>query len=483
MKRDRFTLTWLTAILAMSVGTSVAAEPKLPQHPNVLFIAIDDLRDWVGFLGKNPQVKTPNLDRLAARGLTFTHSYCASSVCNASRAALLSGLRPTTTGVYENQVDWRRVIPASATTLPLHFKSHGYECVGAGKIYHEAYRRDSDWDKYLPKGGIDPEDTEDGPKAKPNVDPDVADGGVGGIRFRPLDCEDRELEDYRTVSYCLKQINQPHDKPLFLACGLHKPHMPWNVPRKYYDLYPLDQIVLPKVLENDLGDVPPAGVRMARPEGDHAAIVRSGRWKEAVQAYLATITFCDAMVGRLIDGFDKSPYRDNTIIVLWSDHGWHLGEKEHWRKFALWEEATRSPLIWIVPGVTTPGSVSHRSVDFMHIYPTLCDLTGLATPSHVQGESLRPLLAKPDAPWDKPALITYRYKNHAVRSEGWRYIRYENGDEELYDETSDPYEWTNLAKKGEFDSRKADLTKWLPKADAPWPEGTGPAAKKAKAGE
>jgi arylsulfatase A-like enzyme len=378
-------------------------------------------------------------------------------------------------------VDWRKVLPADAITLPLHFKTHGYYCSGAGKIYHEAYRRESDWDDYLPKGGIDPEDKEDGPKAKRKKRvADEGDGGVGGIRFRPLDCEDRDMEDYHSVSYCLKQLNRAHDKPLFLACGIHKPHMPWNVPRKYYDLYPLDQILLPKVLPNDLADVPPAGVRMARPEGDHAAILRSGRWKDAVQGYLATITFCDAMVGRLIDGFDKSPYRDNTIIVLWSDHGWHLGEKEHWRKFALWEEATRSPLIWVVPGVTKPGSVCQRSIDFMHIYPTLCDLCGLTPPAHVQGESIRPLLGNPDAPWDKPALMMYRYKNHAIRDEAWRYIRYENGDEELYDEAGDPYEWTNLARQPQFDSRKAELAKWLPKSDAPWPANAARAGKKSK---
>jgi arylsulfatase A-like enzyme len=481
MQRHWLITTSIATVLAVLLAkTAMAAEPGLPKHPNVLFIAIDDLRDWVGFLGKNPQVKTPHLDRLAARGLTFTHSYCAASVCNASRTALLSGLRPSTTGVYENQVDWRRVVPADAVTLPLYFKTHGYYCVGAGKIYHEAYRRDSDWDDYLPKSGTDPEDQEDGPKAKRGRGPVEGDGGVGGIRFRPLDCEDRDMEDYQSVSYCLKQLNRPHDKPLFLACGLHKPHMPWNVPRKYYDQYPLDQIILPKVLADDLADVPPAGVKLARPQGDHAAIVQSGRWKDAVQGYLATISFCDAMVGRLIDGFDNSPYRDNTIIVLWSDHGWHLGEKEHWRKFALWEEATRSPLMWIVPGVTTPGSVCQRSIDFMHVYPTLCDLCGLAPPAHLQGESIRPLLGKPDSPWDKPALMTYGYKNHAVRSDAWRYIRYENGDEELYHDDTDPYEWTNLAKQPESDSRKSALAKWLPKSDAPWPADAARAGKKTK---
>ena len=204
---------------------------------------------------------------------------------------------------------------------------------------------------------------------------------------------------------------------------------------------------------------------MAKPDGDHAAMLQSGRWKEAVQAYLATITFCDAMVGRLIDGFDKSAYKDNTIVCLWSDHGWHLGEKEHWRKFALWEEATRAPYIWLVPGVTEPGGVCGRPVDYMQIYPTLCDLAGLPVPEHVEGESIRPLLDNPDAPWDKPAVTTWLYNNHAVRTEEWRYIRYSGGDEELYHNSVDPLEWNNLAGKPEFADQKAALTKWLPKTN------------------
>lgn len=472
MKHRWMTLLIGVGLTAATVRAAAAAESPTPRHPNVLFIAIDDLRDWVGYLKTNSQVKTPHLDRLAARGLAFTRSYCPAPVCNGSRAAILSGLRPSTTGVYENNVDWRRVVPAEAPTLPLYFKQSGYYCAGAGKIFHGGFRRDSDWDDdFFGKNKRDPDDVGGGGKSKrKNLAKGASDdNGVGGIRFRPLDCDDRDMDDYRSVSYCLEQLKRPHDKPLFLACGLYKPHMPWNVPRKYYDMYPAERIQLPEIRENDLADVPPAGVRMARPEGDHAAMLRSGRWKEAVQGYLATITFCDAMVGRLLDGFDKSPYRDNTIVVLWSDHGWHLGEKEHWRKFALWEEATRAPLIWVVPGVTRPATVCDRSVDFMHIYPTLCDLCGLPTPKHVEGESLRRLLADPGGPWEKPALTTYKFKNHAIRSDGWRYIRYENGDEELYDHAADPHEWTNLARDPRYTAKKVELARWLPKSDAPWP--------------
>ena len=454
----------------LGFGAAQGAEDKPAAKPNILFIAIDDLRDWVGYLG-NKQVKTPNLDKLAARGVHFTHGYCASPCCNPSRTALLTGLRPGTSGVYGNGDDWRKIVPEGTVTLPLHFKNNGYYVAGAGKIYHGGLNRLSDWDDYFSERGRGNEEDPDG-KARGKGKHQANEGwdGVGGIRFGPLDCEDKDMTDYQSVSYIVKKLGQPQEKPFFFACGLHKPHMPWSVPKKYYELYPLDKIELPKVLENDLDDVPPAGVRMARPEGDHANILKSGRWKEAVQEYLATITFSDAMIGRLIEGFDKSAYKDNTIICLWSDHGWHLGEKQHWRKFALWEEATRAPLIWIVPGLTKPG-VCHRTVDYMHIYPTLCDLTGLPTPKHVEGPSIRGLLTQPDAAWERPAVMTWLYRNHAVRTEDWRYIRYANGDEELYHNSVDPLEWTNLAKKPEYADQKAALAKWLPTVNNETPGG------------
>ena len=299
--------------------------------------------------------------------------------------------------MYNNSDDWRQIIPAEITTLPLHFKNHGYYVAGAGKIYHGGaggFNRLSDWSDYLTKGAEPDPEGHGRARAKARRFQDDV-GGVGGIRFGALDCDDQEMPDYQTVSYCLNQLKKQHDQPFFLACGLVKPHMAWSVPKKYYEMYPLETIQLPKVLETDLDDVPPAGVKMARPDGDHADILKSGRWKDAVQAYLATITFCDAMVGRLIEGFDQSAYKDNTIICLWSDHGWHLGEKQHWRKFALWEEATRAPYIWVVPGVTKAGGVCHRTVDYMQIYPTLCDLAGLPTPQARPGREHPPTARKP----------------------------------------------------------------------------------------
>ena len=335
--------------------TTHAAAPVA--RPNVLFIAIDDLRDWVGYFGHNLQAKTPNLDRLSKMGTSFSRAYCAAPVCNLARAALMSGLRPFTTGVYENNNDWRTVIPIDKP-LTTAFRNAGYHVCGAGKIYHEAYRRDSEWDDYLKNEG-----------GMPRV-PDGQSDGVGGIKFAPLDAKDEDFNDWRIVNYGIAELGKPHDRPLVLAVGVHKPHMPWNVPKKYYDLFPLERIQLPPYREDDLDDLPPAAVRMAHPETDHVPMQQSGRWKEAVQGYLAAIAYTDHNLGRLLDAFEKSAYKDNTIICLWGDHGWHLGEKHHWRKFALWEESTRSPLIWVVPGVTKPGTICSRPIDFMSIYPT-----------------------------------------------------------------------------------------------------------------
>ncbi|MFN0078402.1 MAG: sulfatase [Prosthecobacter sp.] len=445
MKRLPLLLCLLFATLTLH-----AADAK---KPNVLFIAIDDLRDWVGYLHHNEQTKTPNIDRLAKMGTAFTRSYCAAPVCNPSRAALMSGMRPSKTGVYDNNDDWRAVIPEDKP-LTAAFRRAGYFVYGAGKIYHGSYERRSEWDDYL--------ENEGGGKAEKQLSKNAKNDGVGGIKFAPLDCADSDLPDWNITNYGIEQLGKEQDKPFFLAVGLHKPHMAWNVPQKWYDMFPLSDIKLPPYKENDLADIPPAGVAMARPEGDHKAMLDSGRWKEAIQAYLAAIAYTDMNIGRLLDAFDKSPHKDNTIIVFWCDHGWHLGEKHHWRKFALWEESTRAPLLWVVPGLTKPGSVCERTVDFMSIYPTLMDVCGIPKPAHLDGVSIKPLLADPAAAWSTPAMTTYKFNNHGVRNEGWRHIRYANGDEELYNEATDPNEWTNLAKDPQYNGTKAELAKVMP---------------------
>jgi arylsulfatase A-like enzyme len=287
--------------------------------------------------------------------------------------------------------------------------------------------------------------------------------------FGPVDADDSQWADYKSVDYGIAELGRTHARPFFVAVGLHKPHMAWNVPRKYYEMHPLEKIELPPYREDDLADLPAGGLDMGK-ASEHEKIVAAGKWKECIQGYLAAVSFADAQIGRLIDAYEASPERERTIVVLWGDHGWHLGEKHHWRKFALWEEATRAPLIWVVPGVTKAGMRCERTVDFMSIYPTLCDLCGIDVPAHVQGPSIRSLLADPASGWDRPAITTFGQNNHAVRSEGWRYIRYADGGEELYDESSDPYEWTNLAGDSRHSEQKARLAASLPKENVPQAE-------------
>ncbi len=463
-------MNYILVLLAVLAGAPLGMAQTTPtpsQRPNVLFIAIDDLRDWVGYLKANSQTITPNIDRLAARGLSFSRSYCAAPVCNPSRAALMSGVRPSTSGVYDNDDDWRKVI-GPEKTLVTAFRNAGYFTVGAGKIYHESYARRSEWDDYMPKAKRDP---------KPE-----GNDGVGGIKFAPLDCRDEDLREWHIVEYGREQLARVHEKPFFLAVGLHKPHMPWNVPRKYFDMHPLAEIQLPPTISGDLDDVPPGGIKFAQPNGDHRKMVESGRWKEAIQAYLAAVSFADATIGRLLDGLDASAYKDNTIVVLWGDHGWHFGEKEHWRKFALWEVTTRTPLIWVAPGLTKPGSVCERPVDLMSVYPTLTDLAGIPTPDHVEGKSIKSLLADPAGECSEPAVTTFRHGNHSVRVDGWRYIRYAGGGEELYDETQDPNEWANLANRAEHSEMKEKLAKLVPAQDAPDITGAAKKPKRKRAG-
>lgn len=466
------TLSRLVTLLAMSVSALGAAE-----RPSFLFIPIDDLNHWVGHLGRHPQTKTPNIDRLAKMGVSFTKAYCTAPACNPSRASLMSGLRPTSTGCYDNSQNWR---PGISEDLLLNtvLSKNGYRVYGAGKIYHGPGDRGGLFDDYFAgRGGA------------LKRHPDAKDDGVGGIHFAPLACTDEEMPDHAVVSWCIEKMNEKSDRPFFIAAGLVKPHMPFSVPKKWFDLFPLDQIQLPPHLPDDLADVPPAGVKMAKPDVDHARIVASGRWKEAVQAYLATIAFCDYQVGRLLDAWEKSPRRDSTVICLWSDHGWSLGEKSHWRKFALWEEPTRTVHIWKAPGVTPADVRCDRPVDYSSIYPTTLALAGIPTPSHADGKDISSLLRDPAAAWSQPAITTHGRGNHAVRSEDWRYIRYANGDEELYHDAKDPLEYVNLAAKPEHAAKKAEMAAFLPKTEKPdlprtrggeEGEGTAPAKKKGK---
>lgn len=441
---------FIAALFGLAASAGFAASPA---KPNILFIAVDDLNHWVGYLGRNPQTKTPNIDRLARMGVGFSNAYCAVPACEPARGALMGGRRPWSTGLYYNGDKWKTILPeGQGLTVP--FLKAGYRVSGAGKIYHGDQYFPSEWTEYQSSKGLH----EHGAGVAKNE---------GFHQALAHDLKDEDLMDWHTVNYCIERLSKKSDQPFFVACGLHKPHLPFAVPRKYYDLFPLETIQLPPYKKDDLADIPAGGKKMAKAENDHAQFVRDGNWKNAIQSYLAAIAYTDMNVGRLLDAFEKSPERDNTIIVFWGDHGWSLGEKDHWRKFALWEEPTRAPFIVVAPGITKAGGLCARPVDFMCIYPTLCELAGLPVPKHVEGPSIMALLREPKAPWDQPAITTHGFQNHTIRTERWRYIRYADGGEELYDEKADPYEWTNLAMKPELAATKAELAKWLPAQNAP----------------
>jgi arylsulfatase A-like enzyme len=430
---------------------------------NVLFIAVDDLNDWIGCLGGHPGVKTPNFDRLARKGVLFTNAHCAAPLCNPSRAAVLTGIRPATSGVYDNNQPMRKAAAlANAVTLPQHFMAHGYRVAGGGKIFHGAYPDPKSWHEYFPSQQ----------RNKP-PDPVPANRPLNGIPsaaqfdWGPVAEPDSRMGDWQVADWIIGELGRKRDKPFFLACGIFRPHLPWYVPAKYFDLYPPGNLTLPNVKDDDLDDVPPIGKKFAKADGDHRKVIEHQQWRKAVQGYLASISFADAVLGRVLEALEGGPHASDTSVVLWSDHGWHLGEKLHWRKFSLWEEATHNVLMIASPGLTKPGGRSKRTVSLLDLYPTLVEMCGLRPRQELEGVSLMPLLNNPAAQWNRPAVTTYLRGNHSVRSERWRYTRYSDGTEELYDRSKDEMEWFNLAAKPELDGVKRELSRWLPKTDAP----------------
>ncbi len=460
MNRRSFIQSTAASAAAALMPHLAFSQGKKGERPNVLFIAVDDQNDWMGCMGGHPDVITPNYDRLASRGVLFTNAHCSAPLCNASRASLMTGLRPSTTGVYDNRQPFREAAP-DAVTLSTHFMNHGYVVEGSGKIYHGGFPDPKSWQTYWPS------------MRQPRAGDPMPDGRpLNGIPktshfdWGPVDVPDEEMGDWKVCDWVSGELGRNFSDPFFLACGIFRPHLPWYVPRKYFDMYPVDEITLPNVKDDDLDDVPPHGVKIARPGGDHKKVIETDNWRRAVQGYLASVSFADACLGRVLDALDAGPNRDNTIVVLWGDHGWHLGEKLHWRKFALWEEATHNPLMFVVPGVAQPGARCSRPVSLLDVYPTLADLCDLGPRDELEGNSLLPLLEDPNMAWEPPAVTTYMQNNHSVRSERWRYIRYHDGTEELYDHSRDEMEWTNLAGDAKYAAIKAEHARWLPTVNA-----------------
>ena len=473
MKRpDRrwFAAPGIALFVAFLTVAPVASQDQA-RRPNVLFIAMDDLNDWIGCLGGHPQAKTPNLDRLAASGVLFTNAHCPAPACNPSRSAIMTGRSPHRSGLYDNRQKMREVMP-EAELMPAFFSKHGYWSAGSGKILHYFIDADS-WDDYFPeKSTENPFPRTRYPDQRPLSLPRGGPWQYVETDWGPLPVSDEEFGGDWLVSIWIgEQLNQPREEPFFLACGIYRPHEPWFVPEKYFKDYPLDEIQLPPgYLEDDLDDLPPAGKRRG-PNRYFDHIRSQGQWKQGIQGYLASIAFADAMVGRVLDSLEASPHADNTIVVLWSDHGWHLGEKQHWQKYTGWRLCTRVPLmIRVPPGVaglpagTKPGTVCDAPVNLLSLMPTLADLTGLPQGESWDGPSLVPLLEDAEAEWPH-ASLTYLAEpgSVAVSRRQWRLIHYANGDQELYHSPEDRYEWKNLAPDPAYQSTLAKLEADVPK--------------------
>ena len=458
MQADRFGKMMLAG--AVTAPQILTAQAQPAPKPNILFIAIDDMNDWTGFLGGHPQAVTPNMDRLARRGVNFTNAHCPAPGCSPSRNAILYGAEPYTSGLYlfYEQAALPPETLKPYTSLIRFFKDHGYSTFGSGKIHHRPVEESGEWTGFMQARSerlIFDQETgyQQGKSWKENY----------RSTLNPFD----EHTDYRNTSFGVEALGQTHENPFFIAVGIIKPHLPFTCPKAFFDLYP-DPVNPPRIKEDDLDDIPWAGRTMAS-RNDDRRFKRDNAWDHVRRAYLACISWADYNVGRLLDALEASPYADNTIIVLWSDHGFSLGEKSNFTKFALWEEATRVPFILYDPRQekAPEGRTVSDAVSLIHIYRTLAELAGLTPPEYVDGFSLVPQLKNPDLPVGSPAVCTWGRGNYAVRDAEWRYIRYFDGSEELYLHSRDPDEWTNLADNPEYESVKQRLAVSLPKTEAP----------------
>ncbi len=457
-------------LLVSALGLSLILPAAIANRPNVVFIAIDDQNDWIGALGGHPVVKTPNIDRLARRGTIFLNANCQAPLCNPSRTSVMLGLRPTTTGIY-GLAPWFRTLPEwkDRVTLPQHFKANGYRTYVTGKIFHEFDKNRAtlagEFDVLGPVGGS----IEPGVLPPKKLIPATPMGNHPLMDWGPFPHRDDDRSDYKTTSWAVERLkDMPKNEPFFLAVGIFSPHVPCYASQKWFDLYPDDDSLLPPVKADDRADTPRFAwyLHWKLPEPRLEWLVENHQWRNLVRSYLASISFTDSQVGRVLDAVEASGQADNTVIVLWGDHGWHLGEKGITGKNTLWERSARVPLIFAGPGVTAGGR-SRQPAELLDLYPTLLQLCGLRPRPDIEGLSLVPQLRDAATRRNRLALTSHNQGNHAVRSERYRYIRYADGSEELYDLVQDPNEWTNLAGQAEFATVIAEHAVFLPKVDRP----------------
>lgn len=456
----------LLLIIAALTSCNRSVKRAQENRPNVLMICIDDLNDWLGCMNGHPAVKTPNIDRLAARGVLYSSAHCQAPLCGPSRASLMTGLRPSTTGIYgmidDDLIAHDNPATDSIIFLPEYFRKNGYHTMGIGKIFHE----------HAPEDVFD----ESGGRVKgfgPNPPQRfVWSGNAGKEGYSRTSTDwgaypeaDSLMPDYQSAMWTIERLNRSYDKPFFLAVGFLRPHVPWYVPQKWFDMYPLDEMKAPPYFREDRNDLPAIALQIddmpMMPTTEWA--IESGQWPHMIRAYLACISFVDHYVGEILNTLEKSPYADNTVVVLWSDHGYRMGQKNTFAKQCLWEEAVKAPLIFAGPGIEK-GKIISKPTEMLSVYPTLLDLCGLDPYSRNEGISLAPELLGQQTGADRVAITTYGWENHTVRSPDFRYIRYQDGAEELYDHRNDPNEWMNLALK--VDSLRDEMDKlknYLPK--------------------
>lgn len=459
-------------------------------HPNVLFIAIDDLNDWIGCLDGHPQALTPNIDRLADRGVLFTNAHCAAPACSPSRTSLFTGQMPQNTGVWANGTPSLNKIRPDAFLLPHSFSKVGYRTVGAGKLgpskdcWQEYFGPEQRWSP-LERKAVDytpeelPSKGTDNPRHAVKIHgadyvlplnrmpsdrtPNEAKGE--SFDWGPFDAPDTAFGDTLITDWAIEQLNAPARSPLFLGVGYYRPHQPLWAPARFFERFRSTPGVLPQVLVDDLSDLSTEGRKWALTpitSGAHSTVVAYNQWRPAVEAYLACVAYIDHEIGRLLDALDRSQFAGNTLVVLWSDHGWHLGEKQHWGKWTGWERSTRVPLIIAPPkaaNFANAGAECNVPVNLIDLYPTLIELCNVQGPTHsLDGQSLAPCLGNPlGNSEERSSLTMFEEGNSSLRTERWRFIQYQSGEEELYDLENDPNEWTNLIASDEHVSIKTAM--------------------------
>ncbi len=462
------TLIRLWSLLCVVLILIFAAQVSRAQdRPNVLMIAIDDLNDWVGFLGGHPQVKTPNIDRIAAMGVAFTNAHCQSPLCNPSRTSLLLSRRPSSTGIY-GLAPYFAEVESLRNLVPLtqHFRDNGYHTMSTGKIFHGGYppapSREVIADEWGPGAGV-------GARPAEKIIPVPTPGGNHPLMdWGTFPHEDEDKGDWKVASWAVDKLRQEYDKPFFLQVGFFLPHVPCYATQKWFDLYPDEDLIMPPLLAGDRSDTPGFSwyIHWDLPEPRFRFLQEADQWRPLVRSYLACISFVDSQVGRLLEALEQSGRMENTIIVLWSDHGYHLGEKAMSGKNTLWTESTRVPLAFAGPGIDGRGACP-QPVELMDIYPTLIDLCRLPDRRGLEGHTLVPQLNDPQTrrPW--PAITTHNHDNHSVRSERYRYIRYADGSEEFYDCETDPNEWHNRIDDVTLTDEIEEHRLWLPEVNLP----------------